>query len=144
MKGRAIFGDLVPFDKVWRTGANANTKITFSDNVKVGDSEVKKGTYALFTKPGKSSWEVYLYSDTNNWGTPEKWDDSKVVAKVMVTPTKLPISMETFLITVGNVTNNGAAVQMIWENTLVSFDVEVPTKETVEKSIEKLLSLIHI
>ena len=140
MKGRAIFGDLVPFDKVWRTGANANTKITFSDNVKVGDSEVKKGTYALFTKPGKSSWEVYLYSDTNNWGTPEKWDDSKVVAKVMVTPTKLPISMETFLITVGNVTNNGAAVQMIWENTLVSFDVEVPTKETVEKSIEKLLA----
>lgn len=140
MKGRAIFGDLVPYDKMWRTGANKNTMITFSDDVKVGGSDVKKGTYAIFTKPGMSSWEVYLYTDTENWGTPEKWDDSKVAAKVMVTPTKLPVSMETFLVNVGGIHNNGATIQMIWENTLVAFDVEVPTKETVKKSIDKLLA----
>lgn len=140
MKGRAIFGDLVPFDKMWRTGANRNSMVTFSEDVKVAGQDVKKGTYAIFTKPGKTSWEIYLYNDINNWGTPEKWDDAKVAAKVMATPTKLPVSMETFLINVGGISNNSAAIQLIWENTLVSFDVEVPTKATVEKSIEKLLA----
>ncbi len=140
MKGRAIFGDLVPFDKMWRTGANKNTMITFSDDVKIGASDVKAGTYAIFTKPGKETWEIYLYSDTNNWGTPEKWDDANVAAKVMAKPTKLPVTIETFLINVGSISNNGATIQMIWENTLVAFDLSVPTKATVEKSIEKLLA----
>ena len=140
MRGRTIFGDLVPYDKMWRTGANQNTMITFSSDVKVGGSDVKAGTYALFSKPSKGSWAIYLYNDTNNWGTPQEWDDAKVVAKAMATPTKLPVSMETFLINVGGIHNNGATIQMIWENTLVAFDVEVPTKETVEKSIENLLA----
>jgi hypothetical protein len=140
MKGRAIFGDLVPFDKMWRTGANKNTMITFSDDVRIGGSDVKKGTYAIFTKPGKAAWDVYLYTDTENWGTPESWDDAKVAAKVSATPVKLPVTMETLLINVGNVNNNGASIQMIWENTLVAFDVEVPTKATVEKSIEALMA----
>ena len=58
MKGRAIYGGLVPYDKLWRTGANANTKITFSDDVMIGETELKAGSYAIFTKPGMSSWEV--------------------------------------------------------------------------------------
>jgi tetratricopeptide (TPR) repeat protein len=140
MKGRAIFGDLVPYDQMWRTGANKNTMITFSGDVKIGGSDVKAGTYSIFTKPGAKSWEVYLYTDTENWGTPEKWNDAKVAAKVMATPTKLPVSMETFLINVGGIHNNGASIQMIWENTLVSFDIDVPTKATVQKSIDKMMA----
>ncbi len=140
MKGRAIFGELVPNGKMWRTGANKNTMITFSTDVTVAGSEVKKGTYAIFTKPGVDSWEIYLYTDTENWGTPENWDDAKVAAKVMAKPTKLPVTMETFMINVGSIHNNGATIQMIWENTLVAFDIMVPTKATVQSSIDKMLA----
>ena len=82
MKGRTIFGDLVPYGKLWRTGANQNTMVTFSTDVMVGESTLKAGSYAIFSKPNKDNWEVIFYSDTNNWGTPQKWDDSKVAAKV--------------------------------------------------------------
>jgi hypothetical protein len=58
MRGRTIFGDLVPFDKTWRTGANANTKITFSDDVSIDGKKLKKGTYAIYTIPNKESWDV--------------------------------------------------------------------------------------
>ena len=85
MRGRTIFGDLVPYGKVWRTGANANSKITFSTDVTIGGTAVKKGTYAVFTIPNESSWEVMLYSDASNWGTPREWDDAKIAAKATVT-----------------------------------------------------------
>ena len=71
-RGREIFGNLVPYGKVWRTGANANTKVSFSDAVKIGDQTLKAGTYALYTKPGAESWDVMFYSDASNWGTPER------------------------------------------------------------------------
>ncbi len=77
MKGRKIFGGLVPYDKLWRTGANRNTIVSFSDDVKIGSTTLKAGNYAIFTKPNPQSWEIYFYSDTNNWGTPQKWDESK-------------------------------------------------------------------
>ncbi|MDX1469930.1 MAG: DUF2911 domain-containing protein, partial [Flavobacteriaceae bacterium] len=64
MKGRTIFGDLVPYDKMWRTGANKNSMITFDKDVMIGGKTVKAGSYAIFTKPGQNSWEVYFYSDT--------------------------------------------------------------------------------
>src|SRR5690554_5833761 len=82
MKGRTIVGGLVPYDEIWRTGANENTKITFSNDVEIGGQTVNAGTYAIYTKPSASSWEVYFYSDSNNWGNPEKWDEGKVAAKV--------------------------------------------------------------
>ena len=78
MKGRAVFGNLVPYGKLWRTGANQNTKVTFSDDVTIDGKTLKKGTYAVYTKPGKDAWEVLFYSDANNWGTPQNWDDAKV------------------------------------------------------------------
>ena len=67
MRGRAIFGDLVPFGKLWRTGANQNTIITFSTDVTIGDSNVKAGSYAIFTTPNKDSWDVVFYADTENF-----------------------------------------------------------------------------
>src|SRR5688572_14329931 len=70
VKGRTIFGDLVPYDKLWRTGANARTKITFSDDVKISGKEVKAGTYAIFTRPTAKSWEVIFYTDYSGGGAP--------------------------------------------------------------------------
>lgn len=140
MKGRKIFGDLVPFDKVWRTGANQNTKVSFSEDVMIDGKKLKKGTYALYTKPGKDTWEVMFYSDTNNWGTPRKWDDSKVAAKATAKVSKMPMPIETFTITVDDVKDDSAVLGMLWENSYVGLKFNTPTDKGVEKSIAKVMS----
>ena len=67
MRGRVIMGDLVPYGAIWRTGANANTKITFSDDVKIGGGILKAGTYAIYSRPDKLTWDIYFYTKYNNW-----------------------------------------------------------------------------
>ncbi len=140
MRGRTIFGDLVPFDKLWRTGANKNTQITFSDDVKVGGKELKKGTYAIFTKPGKENWEVIFYSDANNWGVPREWDDAKVAAKVSVKPTAMPVNIETFTVVFSDFKMDSAILNFLWEKTEAAVKIEVPAKETALASIEKVMA----
>ena len=136
MRGRTIFGNLVPYDKIWRTGANARTSISFSDDVTIDGQEVKAGSYAIFTKPGTSSWEVYLYDETDGGGTPRNWDDSKVVAKTTAESIAMPEDVQTFTITIDNLHNNGATLGMMWEKTYVGIPFEVPTKAKADKSIE--------
>ncbi|MFA7446844.1 MAG: DUF2911 domain-containing protein [Weeksellaceae bacterium] len=133
--GRAIFGNLVPYDKVWRTGANKNTTIEFKDDVVIAGQKVKAGEYALFTKPGKESWEIYFYNDTKNWGNPEKWDDSKVVAKATAKVQKLSNTVETFTISLDDLTLNSAMLTIAWDNVKVGTKIEVPTDEKVMASI---------
>lgn len=140
MRGRTVFGNLVPYDKLWRTGANANSVITFSDDVTVSGQTLKAGSYAIFTKPGKSSWDVIFYSDTNNWGTPEKWDDSKVAAKATVEVYPIPFDVETFTIDFNNLSNNGASMGIYWEKTYVAVPFEVPTAKKAMASIEKAMA----
>ena len=139
MKGRTIYGDLVPYGKVWRTGANANTKVTFSTDVTIGDQNVKAGTYAVYTKPNKKSWEVMLYSDSKNWGNPSKWDDAKVVAKATVEILKMPMKVETFTITIDDITNNSALFGILWEDVYVGLPITVPTDKAVMASIEEVM-----
>ncbi|WP_044404137.1 DUF2911 domain-containing protein [Lacinutrix sp. Hel_I_90] len=140
MKGRTIFGDLVPYGKLWRTGANKNTMITFSDDVMIGGKEVKAGSYAIFTTPNESSWDVVFYSDTENWGTPEKWDDNKVAAKVKSEVMKMPMKMETFTMILDDLSNDSATLGMLWEDVYVGVKIEVPTAEKVSANIEKAMS----
>jgi Protein of unknown function (DUF2911) len=138
-KGRKIFGDLVPFDKVWRTGANANTIISFSEDVVIGGATLKKGKYALYTKPKADAWEVYFYSDTDNWGNPETWDDAKVALKTTAKTEALNRNVETFTISFNNLDNNFAHLELAWEKTVVAVKIEVPTQKTAMASIEKTL-----
>ena len=85
MKDRKIFGELVPFGEMWRTGANASTKVTFSDDVKIAGQDLKKGTYALYTIPGENEWAIIFYTNTSYWGTHgDKYTEDEVAAKVMV------------------------------------------------------------
>ncbi|WGD34825.1 DUF2911 domain-containing protein [Olleya sp. YS] len=140
MKGRKIFGDLVPYGKLWRTGANKNTIITFSDDVMIGGKEVKAGSYAVFTTPNESSWDVVFYSDTENWGTPQKWDDSKVAAKVTAEVYPLPMDIETFTISFDDMTNDSAMLGMMWEKAYVGVKIEVPTDKKVSASIDKVMA----
>ncbi len=140
MRGRTIFGGLVPYGEVWRTGANANTKITFSDDVTIDGKELKKGTYAIYTIPNETSWEVIFYSDATNWGNPAKWDESKVALKTTATVQQLPMKIESFTMTFDDVNSESAVLGMLWENTYVGVKFEVPTDKTTMKSIETVMA----
>ncbi len=140
MKGRVIFGNLVPFDKIWRTGANARTSISFSDDVTINGQEVKAGTYAIFTKPGMSSWEVYFYEYGDGFGTPAELDDEKVIAKATAEVYTMPEDVQTFTISIDDLHNNGATLGMMWEKTYVGVPFSVPTAAKADKSIETVLS----
>ncbi|MCF6132211.1 DUF2911 domain-containing protein [Flavobacterium wongokense] len=139
-KGRTIFGDLVPFGKLWRTGANANTTVTFSEDVVINGSTLKKGSYALFTEPKADMWEVIFYSTTDNWGTPENWNVNNVVVSTNVDPIALNNNVETFTIGIGNLTNDSATLDISWEKTMVSVKFSVPTAKAAMASIEKTLA----
>ena len=113
--------------------------ISFSDDVIIGDQEVKKGTYAIYSKPNKIMWEIYLYSDIDNVGLPKIWEDSKIVAKFNATPMHIP-TVETFTINIGNVTNSTFQLEIMWENVFIPIKVEVPTEQKVSSTISKALS----
>lgn len=139
-KGRAVFGDLVPFGKLWRTGANANTTVSFSEDVVINGNTLKKGKYALFTTPKADMWEVVFYSDTDNWGTPDEWNANKVAVLTNVNPVNLNTNVESLTIGIGNLTNDSATIDISWEKTMVSVKFEVPTKKAAMASIEKTLA----
>jgi len=140
MRGRTIFGDLVAYGELWRTGANKNTIVSFSDDVKVGGKDLAAGSYAVFTTPGEAVWEVIFYSDTENWGTPQEWDATKVAASVKVEVLKMPVKVETFTITIDDLTNNGASLGLLWEDVYVGVPFEVPTFAMAQKSIEAVMA----
>ena len=81
MRGREIFGELVPYGEIWRTGANNNTTISFDTPVQIDGQALPAGKYALYTIPGEDQWEVIFYEATNNWGVPQEWDEEKVALK---------------------------------------------------------------
>jgi len=139
MKGRKIFGDLVPYNKLWRTGANANTKITFSKDVIIGGNTVKAGSYAVYTKPNAKVWEVLFYADSNNWGTPQEWDAEKVVASVKANVYTVPMPIETFTISFDDLQSNSVNLGLLWENTYVGVPIEFMTDKAVTASIEKVM-----
>ena len=139
-RGREIMGELVPFGEMWRTGANKNTMITFSDDVKVGGQALAAGTYAIFSRPGAQMWEVFFYTDSENWGTPQEWDAEKVAATVEAPVKSSSETMESFEIWISDLNNNGAQINMGWEDQYISMALEVPTRKKAMASIEKTLS----
>ena len=139
MKGRTIFGDLVPFDKIWRTGANARTKITFSTDVTINGQTLEKGTYAIFTKPTKTNWEVYFYSEFKGNGAPKELDDAKIAAKVTADVVKMPMKIETFTATFDDLTNNSAVLGFLWEDVYVGVPFSVDTDKAVMASIDEVM-----
>ncbi len=140
VKGRTVFGDLVPFGKLWRTGANSNTTITFSDDVIINGNTLKKGKYALYTTPKAEMWEVKFYTDSDNWGNPEVWDEKKVALRTNVDAINLNSMVETFTIGINNLTNDSATLDIAWEKTMISLKFEVPTQKTAMESITKTLA----
>jgi hypothetical protein len=139
-KGRVVFGDLVPFGKVWRTGANANTLISFSDDVVIDGKTLAKGKYSLYTLPKADNWEIIFYKTTDNWGNPEEWKESDVALRANAKPELTNRKVESFTIAINNLTNDSANLELSWETTVVSLKFEVPTQKTAVASITKALA----
>jgi len=141
-KDRDIFSanGLVPLGAKWRTGANKNTMLTFADDVTIGGKKVKKGTYAMFTTPGTNSWTIYLYTDTENWGLPKSWDASKEAANFTVKPTILPFSVESMMISFGNLATDGATLDLAWDNVMVSIPIKVDTDKAVTAAYDRMMA----
>lgn len=143
MKGRKIFGTestvLVPYGKIWRTGANAGTKITFSDDVKVEGVAVPKGTYLILSWPGATEWTIALNSDVNLGGATDRYDASKDVAKFKVKPGKLTEKVEVLTFNIADISDDSktAKVELAWENTSVKFTVTADFDAKVMASIAK-------
>lgn len=141
-KGRKIFGTeatvLVPNDKIWRTGANSGTRISFSDDVKVEGIAVPKGEYLIFTWPGATEWTVSLYKDVSLGGNTGGYDATKDAAKFKVKPGKLTEKVETLTLNIGDISDDSksAKVQIAWENTSVKFTITTDYEAKVMKSIE--------
>lgn len=139
-RGRAVFGNLVPFGKLWRTGANENTTISFSDDVIIDGKTLKKGKYALYTIPKIGSWEIIFYNTTNNWGTPEDFTEANVALRTTAKEEALSKAVESFTIGINNLDTNFAYLEMAWENSSVALKFEVPTQKTAISNIEKALA----
>ena len=138
-RGRLVFGELVPYGKLWRTGANANSTISFSDDVKIQGNELKKGKYALFLIPKAEAWSLFFYTTTDNWGLPKTWEDNKVALKVDLKPEIGLVNLESFTINIDNLTIDSAEISLAWEKSFAKFKVEVPTNSLAKSSIEKTL-----
>ncbi len=136
-KGRTIFGEIVPYGKVWRTGANGTTKITFTDDIKIEGKEVKAGTYGLYSIPNKEYWEVMLYSDLTLNGNVAEYKTENEVARFKVKTTKTAVKVESFTIGIDNVAPTEATLSFMWENTAVSLKLTTDIDARVMKSIDE-------
>jgi hypothetical protein len=139
-KRKAFGGELVPYGKIWRTGANTNTIIQLSSDISIEGKDLKAGKYAIFTIPQAKSWDIVFYSKTDNWGAPEKLDESLVVLKINVPTQKLNDYVETFTIGFKDAGIEHANLYMAWENTMVQMKIEVPTHATADEIIKKELN----
>lgn len=140
VNGREIFGGLIPFDAYWRLGANENTKITTSDALVFGKDTLKPGTYALFAKPSKTSWDLAIYSDYSNWGVPDNWDPKKVVMTLTAQVKMMSEKTENLNVGIDQITNSGAVLVISWDRTKVEFPFTLNSKEKVLASIQKTMA----
>lgn len=140
-KGREIFGDLVPYGTMWRTGANASTKVSFSEDVTVGGQELKKGKYALYTIPGEDEWTIIFHNNLTHGGTGgDNYKAEEDALRFTVKPAKMGHSTETFTIDVSDLTNESANINLVWDNTKVTIPLQVATTQSVMASIEKVMA----
>lgn len=139
VKGRAVFGALVPYDKIWRTGANGATTIKFEHDVKLNGNEVAAGEYALYSIPGKEVWTLMLYKDLKLGGAVEAYKQDQESMRFTATPRALEDQVESFTIDWSHFKSEGATLTLSWENTAVDIAVEVPTDALVMAAIKDQL-----
>lgn len=139
IKGRTIFGDLVPYGKVWRTGANQATTLTFGDTVNIGGTRIAPGKYGLLTIPGADSWIVIITHQTDVTN-PAAYKQDQDVVRVTVHPQQLPFSQESFTILFADLTPNSCGLQLIWDNTLVTLPIQTDIDQRIMAQIDNTMN----
>ena len=139
-KGRTIFGSLVPYNKIWRTGANQATSLSVSDDIKINNQLVPKGEYHIYSVPREKRLDLIVYKKTDKWGSLKEFDESLIVARVVSDFIELPFSVETFEISFDNISNNGSTLNLIWDNMLAIYYVDALTKDKMVNNIKNTLS----
>lgn len=139
MKGRTVFGGLVPYGEIWRTGANTATKLTFSTDVKLNGTAIPAGTYELFTIPGKTEWMIIIHKNMSQWGS-YAYDQKNDVARFKVTPSTLGSAVETMAFGLSDVHNDSATLYISWEKTRVPMKLEVDVVGTLVPQIEAAMA----
>src|SRR6201993_2122064 len=122
MRGRKIFGGLVPYDQVWRTGANAATSLKTDVDLSIGGTAVPAGSYTLYTIPGVNSWQLIINKQTGQRGT--KYDHGQDLARIPMKVTQRPSGLEIFPISFDKTGGDSAVLKLEWENTIASVDVK--------------------
>lgn len=141
VKGRKLFGqksELAPLGELWRTGANAATKVKFTDEVNIAGNKIDSGTYVLYTIPGEKEWEVILNKGLTNWGT-DGYKKEQDVARIKIIPMKMGGAMETFTMQVANVQPESCEIHIMWGKTAVSIPVTTNVKDRLRAQIETAL-----
>ena len=139
-KSREIFGGLVPYNKIWRTGANNPTTISFSDYVKINNQLISAGEYHLYSVPTESTLDLVIYEKTDAWGSLPTFDKSKVVARVSSDFIDLPNTVETFTISFENISNNGSTLNIMWDNKLAIYNIDALTKDKMINNINNVMN----
>lgn len=122
MRNRKIFGGLVPYDQVWRTGANAATSLKTNVDLDIGGTSVPAGNYTLYTLPGMKSWQLIVNKQTGQWGT--EYNQSQDLARIPMKVTQRSSGLETFTISFDKTGGDSGVLKLEWENTLASVDVK--------------------
>lgn len=138
-KGRKIFGDLVPYGELWRTGANKSVKFSISDSVTIGGKKIAKGDYSIFTIPGEKEWTIIINKGVDLNGT-SGFNESDDAVRFVVTPTTTNPFTETFTFNFANLTTTSADVELMWETIKVTFKIEVSVDDKVMKNIDAALN----
>lgn len=135
LKGREVFGSMIPYGKVWRTGANAATKLVFSTDVKINGHDIPAGTYALMTIPGKDEWTVIINKGSDQWGT-YKYDEKADLVRFAVKPISVSTPIETMTIEFDNFKDESADMKLAWDKVKVPMKLEVNYIDKLTKQIE--------
>ncbi len=139
IKGRSVMGNLVPFGKVWRTGANGATTLTFEDDVTIGDKKIPAGKYGLLSIPDKENWTLIITKQTDVT-SPAAYKEAEDVVRVIVKPMITANKVETFTIQFANVKSSTCELQLMWENTTVALPISTDVDAKVMSQINNIMT----
>ena len=140
IKNRVVFGELVPFGKIWRTGANSSTKLTVGDDMMINGTPLAAGTYAIYTIPGQGEWDVMLYKDLKLGGDVGEYKAENELLRFKVKPVSMNDKMENLTIAFNDLTNSTCNLDLMWEKTKVSISLSTDIDGKIVKNIDNIMN----
>jgi hypothetical protein len=139
IKGRKIFGDLVPYGQVWRTGANQATTLAFGEEVTIGGTKVPAGKYGLLSIPGEKEWTIIISKQTDVT-SPDAYKQDQDVVRVNVMPMQLPFPIETFTISFDDMRSSSCNLSLMWDKVYLAFPITTDVDSKVMKAIDNIMN----